>query len=68
MNKVFHYNIYGKQVLKPIHKYYATDLGVKANSKNVNYSQCFENIVYNELIKTLKCILERSQKVKLILL
>lgn len=53
MNKVYRYDIQGKSVLKSLNKYYATDLGVKrikSNSKEVNYSQCFENIIYNELI------------------
>ena len=53
MNKVYRYDIQGKQILKSINKYYATDLGVKkikTNNKNVNYSQCFENIIYIELI------------------
>ena len=53
MNKVYRYDIQGKNVLKSLNKYYATDLGVKkikTNNKSVNYSQCFENIIYNELI------------------
>ncbi len=53
MNKVYRYDIQGKSVLKSLNKYYATDLGVKrikTNSREVNYSQCFENIIYNELI------------------
>ena len=53
INKVFRYDVEGKNVLKSLNKYYATDLGVKkikTNKKLVNYSQCFENIVYNELI------------------
>lgn len=53
MNRVYRYDIQGKSVLKTLNKYYATDLGVKrikTNSKEVNYSQSFENVVYNELI------------------
>ena len=53
VNRVYRYDIAGKQVLKTLNKFYATDLGVrkiKTNNLNVNYSQCFENIVYNELI------------------
>lgn len=53
MNKVYRYDIQGKNVLKSLNKYYATDLGVKkikTNNKLINYSQCFENIIYNELI------------------
>mgnify|MGYP004470903661 CR=1 FL=1 len=53
VNKVYRYDITGKNVLKSLNKFYATDLGVKkikTNSKEVNYSQAFENIIYNELI------------------
>ena len=53
MNKVYRYDIQGKNVLKSLNKYYATDLGVKkikTSNKQINYSQCFENIIYNELI------------------
>lgn len=53
INRVYRYDINGKSVLKTLNKFYATDLGVKkmkTNSKEVNYSQAFENMVYNELI------------------
>ncbi len=53
INKVYRYDISGKNVLKSLNKYYATDLGVKkikTNYKQVNYSQSFENMIYNELI------------------
>lgn len=53
VNRVYRYDINGKNVLKSLNKFYATDLGVKkikTNSKEVNYSQAFENIIYNELI------------------
>ena len=53
MNKVYRYDITGKGVLKTLNKYYASDLGVKkikTNSKELNYSICMENLVYNELI------------------
>lgn len=53
INKVYRYDIQGKNVLKSLNKYYATDLGVKKikmNNKQINYSSCFENIIYNELI------------------
>ena len=53
VNRVYRYDIAGKQVLKTLNKFYATDLGVrkiKTNNLEVNYSQCFENIIYNELI------------------
>lgn len=53
INRVYRYDISGKNVLKSLNKFYATDLGVKkikTNSKVVNYSQAFENLIYNELI------------------
>ncbi len=54
VNRVYRYDISGKTVLKTLNKFYATDLGVKkikTNSKKINYSQAFENLIYNELIK-----------------
>ena len=54
INRVYRYDINGKEVLKSLNKFYATDLGVKrikTNSKEINYSQAFENVIYNELIK-----------------
>jgi len=53
INRVYRYDINGKRVLKSLNKFYATDLGVKkmkTNSKEVNYSQAFENLIYNELV------------------
>ena len=53
VNRVYRYDINGKSVLKSLNKFYATDLGVKkikTNNREINYSQAFENIVYNELI------------------
>lgn len=53
VNRVYRYDINGKNVLKSLNKFYATDLGVKkikTNSRKTNYSQAFENIIYNELI------------------
>lgn len=53
VNRVYRYDINGKSVLKSLNKFYATDLGVKkikTNNRKINYSQAFENIVYNELI------------------
>ena len=53
VNRVYRYDVHGKNVLKSLNKYYATDLGVKkvkSNTKEVNYSQALENVVYNELI------------------
>lgn len=53
INKVNRYDIHGKSVLKSLNKYYASDLGIKkikTNQKEINYSNCLENIVYNELI------------------
>lgn len=54
VNRVYRYDINGKAVLKSLNKFYATDLGVKkikTNSKEINFSQAFENLIYNELIK-----------------
>lgn len=54
INKVYRYDIQGKNVLKTLNKYYVTDLGIKrikSNKKEINYSQCLENLVYNELVK-----------------
>ena len=54
INRVYRYDINGKAVLKSLNKFYATDLGVKrikTNHKEINYSQAFENMIYNELIK-----------------
>ncbi len=53
INKVNRYDVHGKSILKSLNKYYASDLGIKkikTNRKDVNYSNCLENIVYNELI------------------
>ena len=53
INKVNRYDVHGKSVLKSLNKYYASDLGIKkikTNKKDVNYSNCLENVVYNELI------------------
>lgn len=53
INRVYRYDIHGKNVLKSLNKFYATDLGVKkikTNNKEVNYSQALENVVYNELV------------------
>ncbi len=54
VNRVYRYDVNGKAVLKSLNKFYATDLGVKkikTNSKEINYSRAFENLIYNELIK-----------------
>ena len=53
MNKVYRYDIHGKNTLKTLNKYYANDLGIKqikTNNENINYSVALENIVYNDLI------------------
>ncbi|MCI8498660.1 MAG: ATP-binding protein [Bacilli bacterium] len=54
VNRVYRYDINGKAVLKTLNKFYATDLGVKkikTNSKEINYSQAFENLIFNELLR-----------------
>lgn len=53
INRVYRYDVHGKSVLKTLNKFYASDLGVKkikTNNKEVNYSMCLENLVYNDLI------------------
>lgn len=53
MNKVYRYDIHGKNVLKTLNKYYASDLGIKqikTNERNPNYSSSLENVVYNDLL------------------
>lgn len=53
VNRVYRYDVHGKSILKTLNKFYASDLGVrkiKTNNKEVNYSICLENVVYNELI------------------
>ena len=52
MNKVYRYDIHGKNTLKTLNKYYANDLGIKqikTNSEELNLSVALENIVYNDL-------------------
>ena len=53
MKKVYRYDIAGKEVLKTLNKYYATDLGIaqiKNNNPEFRNYVLLENIVYNELI------------------
>lgn len=53
INRVYRYDVHGKSVLKTLNKFYASDLGVrkiKTNNKEINYSICLENLIYNELI------------------
>lgn len=53
INRVYRYDVHGKETLKTLNKFYASDLGIKkikTNNKEVNYSISLENIVYNELI------------------
>lgn len=53
MNKVYRYDVHGKNTLKTLYKFYTNDLGIKlikTDNSNINYSICLENIVYNELI------------------
>lgn len=53
INRVNRFDVHGKTVLKSLNKYYASDLGIKkikANQKEINYSNCLENLVYNELV------------------
>ena len=53
VNKVYRYDIARKSIMKTLNKFYASDLGIKkikTNNKEINYSRCLENIIYNELI------------------
>ncbi len=53
INRVYRYDVHGKEVLKTLNKFYASDLGIKKikkNNKEINFSVCLENLVYNELI------------------
>lgn len=53
INRVYRYDVHGKEVLKTLNKFYASDLGMKKIKKNnkdrMDYI-CLENLVYNELI------------------
>ena len=52
--KVGRYDVRGKQYLKSRDKYYAADIGLRyflLGSRDVNYGQILENIVYLELIR-----------------
>ena len=66
MNKVYRYDIHGKNILKTLNKYYANDLGIKqikTNNESINYSVALENIVYNELIgKDYKVFIGKTKK------
>lgn len=66
MNKVYRYDIHGKNILKTLNKYYANDLGIKqikTNNENINYSVALENIVYNDLIgKDYKVFIGKTKK------
>ncbi len=53
INRVYRYDVHGKEVLKTLNKFYASDLGIKKikkSNKEINFSTCLENLVYNELI------------------
>lgn len=66
MNKVYRYDIHGKNTLKTLNKYYANDLGIKqikTNNEKINYSVALENIVYNDLIsKDYKVFIGKTNK------
>lgn len=66
MNKVYRYDIHGKNILKTLNKYYANDLGIKqikTNNEKINYSTCLENTVYNDLIsKDYKVFIGKTKK------
>ena len=66
MNKVYRYDVHGKNILKTLNKYYANDLGIKqikTNNENIKYSVALENIVYNDLIsKNYKVFIGKTKK------
>ncbi len=66
MNKVYRYDIHGKNTLKTLNKYYATDLGIKqikTNSEELNLSVALENVVYNDLLaKNYKVYIGKTKK------
>ena len=66
MNKVYRYDIHGKNTLKTLNKYYANDLGIKqikTNSEELNLSVSLENVVYNDLIgKDYKVYIGKTKK------
>ncbi len=66
MNKVYRYDVHGKNILKTLNKYYANDLGIKqikTNNQDLNYSVALENIVYNDLIgKDYKVFIGKTKK------
>ncbi len=53
LNKVFRYDVDGKNILKTLNKYYVSDLGIKKIKSNIkieNYSISLENLIYNDLM------------------
>ena len=66
MNKVYRYDVHGKNILKTLNKFYANDLGIKqikTNNEEINYSVALENIVYNDLIgKDYKVFIGKTKK------
>ena len=53
IKKVYRYDVTGKNVLKTLNKYYATDLGIaqiKNNNPEFKSYIVLENVVYNELL------------------
>ncbi len=66
MNKVYRYDIHGKNILKTLNKYYCNDLGIKqikTNSEELNLSVALENVVYNDLIgKNYKVYIGKTKK------
>ena len=66
MNKVYRYDIHGKNILKTLNKYYCNDLGIKqikTNSEELNLSDALENVVYNDLIgKNYKVYIGKTKK------
>jgi len=52
-NKVYRYDIKGKEYLKTLNKYYVSDIGLrncKLQFRQIEVTHTLENIVYNELV------------------
>lgn len=66
LNKVYRYDVHGKNVLRTLNKYYVSDLGIKqikTYSDELNYSVSLENIIYTDLIsKNYRVYVGKTQK------
>lgn len=66
INKVYRYDIKGKELLKTLNKFYSSDLGIKKiknSNKEINESISLESMVYNELrIKDYEVFIGKTSK------